>query len=169
MPERERAQFLEKVIVPSCEVAAERGQSLALIRPQNTRFWWRPKSETKISAEKAAYERAASQLSIFDAELAAIQPCPFEFKFDYSTEDGIRHRATCADWETATTYYRRSKVDRRDAALKSMEKTFNEEYLAKGMVFAMGTHSLYPKVWLLIGIIRLDPLSPQPPQMSWGF
>jgi hypothetical protein len=165
MPAGDRSRFLEKVIVPSCEVAAERGQSLALIRPRDTRFWWRPKPEKKIAAEKGAYERAASQLSIFDDELAALRPCPFEFKFDYCTEDGRFHRATCDDWETATTYYRRTKESGRDAALKSMEKTFNEDYPTKGMAFAMGTHSLYPKVWLLVGVIRLNPL---PPQMSLG-
>jgi hypothetical protein len=161
MPERERAGFLEKVVVPSCEVAAGRGQSLALIRPRDTRFWWRSKPQKQIAAEKAAYERAASQLSIFDDELAALEPCPFAFKFDFNTEDNKSHRATCDDWETATTYHRRAKKDGRDLALKSMEKTFNEDYPARGMAFAMGTHSLFPKVWLLVGVLRLDPLSPQ--------
>lgn len=45
-----------------------------------------------------------------------------------------------------------------EAALKSMAQTFNEEYPARGMTFAMGTHSLYPKVWLLVGVLRLDPV-----------
>ena len=165
MPQPARARFLEKVLVPSCELAAARGQSLALIRPQNTRFWWRPKSEKAISREKAAYQRAASQLSIFDAELAALEPCPFAFKFDYHTEDGKPHRATCDDWETAATFYRRSKAHGQDAALKSMAVTFNEDYPAKGMAFAMGTHSLYPKVWLLVGVLRLDRA---PPQLTLG-
>ncbi|MBN9511701.1 MAG: hypothetical protein J0I21_21650 [Alphaproteobacteria bacterium] len=157
MAQEDRSRFLEKVIVPSCDAAAERGQSLALIRPRDTRFSWRPKPEKKLLAEKAAYRRAASQLSIFDAELAALEPCPFEFKFDYRTADGRSHQATCADWETATTYYRRSKRLGQDAALESMRKTFNEDYPARGMAFAMGTHSLYPKVWLLVGVLRLDP------------
>jgi hypothetical protein len=37
-----------------------------------------------------------------------------------------------------------------------MAKVFGEEYPAKGMVFAMGTHSLYPDTWLLVGVLRLD-------------
>ena len=41
-------------------------------------------------------------------------------------------------------------------ALEEMSKVFNEHYRAKGMAFAMGTHSRYPDVWLLVGVLRLD-------------
>ena len=37
-----------------------------------------------------------------------------------------------------------------------MQRVFGEEYPKKGMVLAMGTHSLYPDVWLINGIVRLD-------------
>jgi hypothetical protein len=33
---------------------------------------------------------------------------------------------------------------------------FNIRYPEDGMVFAMGTHSKYPKSWLLIGVLRLN-------------
>ncbi len=156
MPENKRARFLDAVIVPSCEAAAMRGQSLALIRPSKTKFWWKLKPTKQIAAEKAAYERAASQLSFLDSELAALSPCPYAFKFDYETSDGQFHRATCDDWETAATFYRWERRMGAEAALKAMAETFNEKYPAKGMAFAMGTHSLYPKVWLLVGVLRLD-------------
>ena len=155
----ERSAFLDRVVVPSCEEAAARDQSLALIRPRNARFWWKPKPAKQLAQEKAAYERAASQLSFLDDELAALEPCPYEFKFTYETEDGRTHRATCDDWETAATFYHRSHSLGVDGALASMGKTFNEEYPARGMGFAMGTHSLYPKVWLLVGVLRLDPVT----------
>lgn len=103
----ERAAFLDRVVVPSCEEAAARGQSLALIRPRNTRFWWKLKPARQLAQEKGAYERAASQLSFLDDELAALEPCPYEFKFTYETEDGRSHRATCDDWETSAAFYRR--------------------------------------------------------------
>jgi hypothetical protein len=40
MPSGKRAGFLDRVIVPSVEVAAARNQSLALIRPVHMRFHW---------------------------------------------------------------------------------------------------------------------------------
>ncbi len=43
-----------------------------------------------------------------------------------------------------------------ERALALMKKTFEQEYPAKGMAFAMGTHSKYPDVWLLVGVLRLD-------------
>jgi len=156
LAEVERARFLDKIVVTSCEAAAARGQSLALIRPRKPRFWWKSKPAKQIAMEKRAYERAASQLSFLDAELAALEPCPYAFKFDYETEDGLPHRATCDDWETAATFYNWSRRNGPKDALAAMEKTFNEVYPSKGMAFAMGTHSLYPRVWLLVGVLRLD-------------
>jgi hypothetical protein len=46
-----------------------------------------------------------------------------------------------------------------------MTQLFGEDYPTKGMVFAMGTHSLYPDIWLLIGILRLDPIK----QIAFSF
>ena len=37
-----------------------------------------------------------------------------------------------------------------------MQRVFGNDYPKKGMVLAMGTYSLYPDVWLINGIIRLD-------------
>jgi hypothetical protein len=156
MPERERAGFLDRIIVPSTEVAASRGQSLALIRPTKSRFWWKQKTSKEIEQEKRAYEQAASQLSFLDTELAALTPCSYAFKFDYETEDGKVHKATCDDWETAATFYRFEKSLGAQGALEEMGRIFNERYPAKGMAFAMGTHSRYPDVWLLVGVLRLD-------------
>lgn len=156
MPEKDRPRFLDDVIVPSCEVALERGQTLALIRPISPRFSWQLKSEKQLTAERAAYKRAASQLSMFDAELAALDPCPYAFRFDYRTSDGRTHTATCDDWETAATFYKRSRGRGAVHALESMARTFNVDYAAKGMCFAMGTHSRFPKTWLLVGVVRVD-------------
>ena len=41
-------------------------------------------------------------------------------------------------------------------ALKKMKQAFEVTYPEKGMAVAMGTHSRYPKTWLLVGIIRID-------------
>lgn len=159
MPESERAPFLNRIIVPSTEAAAARGMSLALIRPRNTRFFWVRKSAEQLEEERRANKAAAEQFSLFDREIATLQPCPFEFRFNYETEDGKSHRAKCGDWETTAMFYRFEKEFGESGALERMAKIFGEEYPTKGMAFAMGTHSRYPDIWLLVGILRLDPVA----------
>lgn len=158
LPQSRRAAFLDRAIIPSCEAAAARGHSLTLIRPRNTKFWWKAKPAKQVEREKAAYQRASSQLSFLDNELLALDPCPYEF--NYETEDGSKHRAKCDDWETAAIFYRFARDRSPASALADMERVFNDDYPIKGMAFAMGTHSLYPNVWLLIGVVRLD-VAPQ--------
>ena len=65
---------------------------------------------------------------------------------------------TCEDWETAATFYKWERSLGATAALDQMGVVFNEEYPAKGMAFAMGTHSRHPDQWLLVGVLRLDPV-----------
>ncbi len=159
MAKGERAAFLNRIVVSSTEAAAAQGRSLALIRPRNVQFAWKKKNETEIASARSAYANAARQLSFFDKELAALEPCPYAFTFRYDTEDGKSHRATCDDWETSATFYRFERARGADAALEAMEDTFGKRYPEKGMVFAMGTHSRYPDVWLLVGVLRLDEIS----------
>jgi hypothetical protein len=155
----ERARFLEPLIVGSTDEAKAKGQTLALLRPRSPRFHWKRKTATEIAHERAAYKAAASQLSFMDKELEALEPCPYAFKFDYETADGVKHRATCDDWETSAMFYRFEKEFGVAGALTRMERTFNEEYPKKGMAFALGTHSRRPDQWLLVGVLRLDPIS----------
>lgn len=156
MPERERAGFLDRVVVPSTEVAAERGQTLALIRPSNVRFRHEKKRHQQIEKERQAYASVARQGTFFDKDLNALEPCPYAFRFDYETVDGKSHRHVCDDWETAAMFYNFDKRYGEARALSMMDKTFNDDYPHKGMVFALGTHSRYPTTWLLVGVIRLD-------------
>lgn len=83
------------------------------------------------------------------------QPCPYRFKFAYGTDDGQRE-GTCQDWELEATYFRRSRRYGEEEAIRQMARVFGEEYPAKGMLLAMGTHSLYPDTWLINGVIRMD-------------
>jgi hypothetical protein len=48
-------------------------------------------------------------------------------------------------------------------ALAEMQRVFGEEYPTKGMLMAMGTHSLYPDTWLINGVVRLDEV-----EQFWG-
>lgn len=160
MPARERAGFLAPLILPSTDEAARRGRTLTLIRPRDVRFSWSRKSADEVAKERMAYAAAASQGSFFDEDLEALTPCPYFFRFHYTTEDGKGHVATCDDWESAATYFKYASGGDDEAGLRRLADMYGGRYVEKGMVFAMGTHSLYPKTWLLVGVIRLDE-SPQ--------
>ena len=77
LPKSQHAAFLKPLVLPSINAAIERGQSLALIRPRNTRFTYKRKSNSEIAEEREAFEQAAKQTSLFDTELAALSPTPF--------------------------------------------------------------------------------------------
>lgn len=155
MPVKERANFLSPLIMESESQAAHRGDTLALIRPEDPRFMYAQKPPGMIEKERREYATAASQLSFFTQQQQPLEPCPYEFRFTYRTEDG-NHDKECGDWETAAMYYRFEKRYGETEALRKMDQRFNHDYPEKGMVFALGTHSRYPSVWLLVGVIRLD-------------
>ncbi|MGA2491588.1 MAG: hypothetical protein ABSF67_01410 [Roseiarcus sp.] len=164
MAPAKRASFLEPILTGSTAEAAAKGMSLTVIRPAGVRFRWKAKTLEQIAEERQAYEDAARQKSLLDPDLdlIALEPCPYAFHFDWTDADGKTHKATCDDWETAATFYRRQQTMSISEALTSLEKTFGEDYPDKGMAFAMGTHSRRPDQWLLVGVLRLD----QPKQLS---
>lgn len=82
-------------------------------------------------------------------------PCPYRFRYKYETDDGLRE-GTCQDWEIEATFFNWSRQYGEKLALEKMQELFGTEYPAKGMLLAMGTHSRYPDVWLINGVVRLD-------------
>ena len=150
-----RSAFLAPHIRTSIADAALRGETLALVRPKNLKFKWKRKSDSEIEEERESYARAAAQTSFFDEDLKALNPCPVAFFYQYEDLDG-RHEHRCLDWETSATYYRLIKTNSESEALERMEFIFGEQYPKDGVVFALGTHSRYPKTWLLVGVVRLD-------------
>jgi hypothetical protein len=43
--------------------------------------------------------------------------------------------------------------------LDRMAFVFNDDYPAKGMVFALGNQAKRPQTWQLLGVIRLDEMT----------
>ena len=136
-------------------MAAARGQSLAQNCPRNTRFIVKAKSKEAIEEAREAFQRAARQASMFDKELAELEPTPYEFRFRFEDDDG-KHNYENGDWETHAMYWREEKRRGDEAARKWMEETFNYVYPRKGMVFAIGNQAKRPQTWQLLGVIRLD-------------
>jgi hypothetical protein len=154
LTEKERVRLLTPMIVASSDAATARGDSLAIIRPKNTRFHYKPKKQTQIQKERDAYKRAASQTSMFDKDLAELDPSTYEFRFTFEDRSG-KHDYQCGDWETHAMFWRWKRHKGETEALELMAGTFNDEYPQKGIVFAIGNQAKRPHIWQLLGVIRL--------------
>lgn len=155
LPAGERSTLLEPIMAASTKLAAAAGQSLALIRPRNTRFYWKSKTSAEIAEEKESYRLAARQTSFFDKELAEIEPSPFDFRFKFE-DDGGKHDCQNGDWEAHAMFWREAHRTNPAAALKWMDEIFNVDFPRRGMAFAMGNQAKRPQTWQLLGVIRLD-------------
>jgi hypothetical protein len=162
--QRERLNSLQHLEVTSLDKLRAEGKTLALLRPRDLKFSIEKKPDAVFAEEQKKFAEFAAQADLFNSSpLIPYQPCPHIFKYSYVTDDGQRE-GTCQDWETDATFYNLSRHYGEPKALEHMQRVFGEEYPSKGMVFAMGTHSLYPDTWLINGIIRLDEVR----QMSLG-
>jgi hypothetical protein len=164
LKQKERLNFLQRLEVSSINKIKAEGKTLALLRPRDLKFSIEKKSGDALVEEKKKFAESAAQADMFNSSpLIPYEPCPYVFKYSYVTDDGER-TGTCQDWETDATFYNWSRHYGEQKALENMQRVFGDEYPSKGMVFAMGTHSLYPDTWLINGIIRLDEIR----QMSLG-
>lgn len=151
----EKTSIVERKLVGSERKAIENGSSLAVIRPENVDLRWKRRSTADLAAARDAFAQQAAQLSMLDAELAAYEPCPFEFKMHYNDEAGP-HKKVCGDWETAAAFYNLSMRMEEAAVLEHLRFTYCEKYVAKGLVFALGNMQKRPQTWQLLGIFPVE-------------
>lgn len=147
----ERSELVERALVGSEKQAAACGNSLAVIRPRKVSFSWKARDSSELEAMKSAFEKQAAQLSLLDDEIAAYSPCPFQFTMNYLDEDGP-HTKSCADWETEATFFNQRRRYGEKAALEHLQKTYCENYVARGLVFSLGNMKKRPQTWQLLGI-----------------
>ncbi len=155
LAERERAPLLNPLVLGSGKAAAERGQSLTLVRPRNPRFLFKRKSVADVERDREAFCHAARQDDIFDEKLAEIEPTPYEFIFKFDDDDGS-HIYRNGDWETHAAFFHHRRRTSEEEALRWLGETYNEKYPAKGMAFVLGNVASRPQTWQLLGVIRLD-------------
>lgn len=152
----DRENLLRKMVVTSLDREREKGHSLALLQAEFIEFYFEKKSAESMAEDTAKFQALRAQADLFSAQpLVPYSPAPYRFKYRYRTDDGVRD-GTCQDWEIEWTFMKWSKKYGEDETLVKMTEIFAELYPEKGMLFAMGTHSRYPDVWLINGIIRLD-------------
>jgi hypothetical protein len=152
----ERESFLAGRIVTSLARERAAGRSLALLRAEILGFFIERKSDADLHQETMKFAALRAQADLFDTRvIIPYEPCPYHFRYRYRTDDGNRE-GTCQDWELEATFFRWSRASGEAPALQSIEQTFGVDYPRRGMLLAMGTHSLYPETWLINGVIRLD-------------
>ncbi len=133
---------------------------MALLKPEILEFVFEKKASDELKEETNRFEALRAQGDLFSKQSTPHQTCPYRFRYKYRTEDGERF-GTCQDWEIEATYFYWSKRYGEEKALSEMQRVFGEEYPRKGMLLAMGTHSLYPETWLINGVVRLDEIRQQ--------
>lgn len=158
MKPREKANFLDRRVVTSLNAERDAGRSLALLKPTIQRFLVERRSDAEVEAEQARIDAFHSQADFFVRTPAVPRvACRFDFKYQYSTDDGPRN-GTCQDWETTATFFNWRHQYGEQRALALMKQRFGEEMPERGLYFAMGTHSRWPDVWLINGLIQLAPI-----------
>lgn len=157
LAEKERSR-LARLLTRDCPIhAASLGESLTLVRPSNVDFSWKRKSDAALERERHKHTALTAQMSAFDRQVQALEPCPYTFRFAWTDSNGMRRRHTCDDWETSTAFFRRREAHRSENdALQSLQQTYAGDYATRGMRFALGTHKRRQDQWLLVGVLRVD-------------
>lgn len=150
-----KSNLIEPVIVSSEIEAADRSDSLAVIRPNEVELKWKARSRAKIEEARAAFDAQARQASMFDKELDTIEPCPFDIKLAFTDGDGRRREKACADWETQAAFFSLRRKYGEVGALEHLQRTYCEQYVQSGMVLALGNMAARPQTWQLLGIIPI--------------
>lgn len=163
--DNERSRVACAMTRESLAEAESKSETLTLLKPTDLTLSWAKKTADEINDERRKHADLVSQLSFLDAEAKPLEPCPYEFSFKWRGVDGVSHKHTCDDWETSTAFFRRRAKEGEEGALRSLKDTYENVYPAKGMRFALGTHSRRIQQWLLVGILRVDE-DPQR-ELSW--
>lgn len=155
----ERSGFLAKTIVTSLVRERALGRSFALLKPEILAFKIEKKGANEVKEEKQLFDSIRAQDDLFAKQVTNnYNPRPYVFKYKYRTDDGTRE-GTCQDWEIEATYHKWSRDNGVQRALADMQRVFGEDYPKKGMLLAMGTHSLHQDTWLINGVVRQDDIS----------
>lgn len=156
MPKGERAKFLTNKIVLGLNAERSSGRSFALLKPEIRSFKIKKRTQANIDNEQAHINAFHAQTDLFIPRPAVPQQaCPYEFVYQYVTVDGERE-GTCQDWETSATFFNWRRLYGEEKALTEMTSVFGQDMPQRGLYFAMGTHSRWPDIWLINGLIQLN-------------
>lgn len=154
LPEGQRFGLIDPMVKESLNAERDAGRSFAFVRPSIKEFIVEEKPAAEYEDECLKFDLYSKQADLFLKEILPYKPCPFRFKYRYSIADGER-TGTCQDWETEATYFLWERQYGRYKTLEMMKSRWGNELPAKGLLFAMGTHSRWPDTWLINGIVQM--------------
>lgn len=159
LPPDRRSAFIEPAVVTSTKREYAEGRSLALVRPDEPQFFYRRRTVDQIEARRALYDRLLASPDMFAAKsIVPLRPAPFEFGYKYRDDDG-QHECLCHDWEVEQTFLNWRRDHGEAKTLDMVCNTFGSRYPKEGFVLAMGTHSRYSEKWMIVGVIKMAPVS----------
>lgn len=152
---RDRAAFLEPLIVRSTKREFGQGRTLALIKPDAPEFFYRPRSSDAMEERRHKYAKLLASPDMFGARnIIPLEPAPYDFAYRYRDDDG-HHECRCHDWEIEQTFLNWRRRYGEQETLRKMMETFHDRYPREGMLLAMGTHSRYPDKWMIVGVLKV--------------
>ena len=152
----DRASFLEPLVVQSTKREFAEGRSLAVVRPEAPEFFFRRRDRATLEERRQSYAKLLASPDMFGArDIIPLEPAPFEFGYRYRDGDG-NHDCRCHDWEIEQTFLNWCRRYGERETLRLMTEEFGERYPREGMLLAMGTHSRYPDVWMIIGVLKVS-------------
>jgi len=155
--QRTKESALQRLTFHSFKKPEENEDSLTLIRPSKSEFYWKERTQDDLTRTAKKHAAVTDQMSLFYKDAEPLHQCPYSFHFRWTDEFGVEWNSTCDDWESSATFFNRRRLMKsEDLALESMSQTFNQTYPEKGMVLAFSTHSRRNWQWLLVGILRSD-------------
>jgi hypothetical protein len=158
----DRAAFLEPLVVHSTKREFAEGRSLAVVRPEVPEFFYRRRDAAAIEERRSSYAKLLASPDMFGArDIIPLEPAAFDFGYRYRDADGL-HDCRCHDWEIEQTFLNWCRRYGERDTLQMMVETFGERYPREGMLLAMGTHSRYPEVWMIVGVLKVGQAA-QPP------
>ncbi len=164
----ERLKYIDPLVVPSFQALETRrqesGQTLGAFRP--TRLLRLEISPADQSEWSDGDKRKLIQDGLFDSSeiknRALLRKLPFDFHYRYICDgpDGEReYRHKLVDWEAGALYWRCVNDYGKNWEKKFRER-YEEDFLAKDLIFLMGTIHRFPGQWLIIGLIYPPKLKP---------
>ena len=152
---KDRFGLVDPMVKSSLNDERAAGRSFAFIRPSVRKFVIEPLEANLLAEEQRRFDAYAGQGNLFMKALHPYRACPYKFSYEYEFADG-RRTGRCQDWETEATFFRWRQDYGEADALRRMQHRWGKELPAKGLLFAMGTHSIYPDTWLINGLVQMS-------------
>jgi hypothetical protein len=153
---QERKSFLLPLQFKSIKEIKNQEKSLGIIKPTKiTRYYHKSTSREWSDGQKATQD----QLDLFEPQIK-LDKIPYQFYYDFLTEDGTNHKYSISDWEIIELYRKcRDKAkkstleDKEKEALEKVRQKLEDDFLNKNdLYFIVGNLKNHKNTFMIIGL-----------------